>query len=207
MVLEDGSVLGGKNGFENLSESRGAIAVRINGLWGIIDRSGTFTVEPHFASLRADRNRTFAVGEGEGVYWINAAGERVAKPATERVDPKRALICDGGLRYFQKADLWGLQNDKGETVIEPRFRALSCFSQGVSWTTAPGEHGWCPIGLDGRRSEVLACREIFYLMELSDSDPEHFSHDPFENSVLWSRAWLDYQAGNRETEPKWSSAR
>lgn len=207
-ILQDGSVLGGKSGFEDISAFReGPLAVRVGGMWGIIDLAGKFTVEPHFARLRVDLNGTFAVGEGEGAYWINAAGERVGKPASERVDPKRALTCDGGLRFFQRADLWGLQNGKGETVIEPRFRALSCFSQGVSWATAPGEHGWCPIGLDGRRSEVLACRAIFYLMEWTDSRPEHFSDDPFENSVLWSRAWLDYQAGNREAEPKWISGR
>jgi hypothetical protein len=207
VVLHDGSVLGGTNGFEDISPSpEGHIAVRVKGMWGIIDRAGNFTVEPRFASLRADRNGTFAAGEREGAYWINAAGERVGKPASERVDPKRALTCNGGLRFFQRADLWGLQNDKGETVIEPRFRALSCFSQGVSWTAAPGEHGWCPIGMDGRRSEMLACRKIFYLMELTDSYPDKFSQDPYENSVLWSRAWLDYQAGNREAPPKWNSA-
>lgn len=205
LVLEDGSILGGKNGFQDFYPSpTGNIAIRVDGMWGIIDRSGKFIVEPRFASLRPDRNGTFAVGEGESAYWINASGERVDKPA-EKADPKRALTCDGGLRFFQKAGFWGLENDSRETVIEPRFRALSCFSQGVAWTAAPGGHGWCPIGPEGQRNQALECRETFYPLIVTEHSPEIFSGDPYESSVLWNRAWLDYQAGHREEPPKWIS--
>jgi hypothetical protein len=144
------------------------------------------------------------VNEGENPYWINASGVRVDKPS-ERPDPTQALTCSGGLRFFQRAGLWGLQNEKRETVIEPRYRALSCFSQGVAWTASPRARAWCPIGPDGKRSEALECRETFYPMMVTESSPEKFSEDRYENSVLWTRAFLDYLAGNRETPPRWVS--
>ena len=92
-------------------------------------------------------------------------------------------------------------------MIEPRYRALSCFEQGTSWTAAPGGNAWCPVGPDGQRRAALACRETFYPVSISHSRPEEFDEDPYESSVLWNRAWLNYQAGNRAEPPKWISDR
>lgn len=42
-----------------------------------------------------------------------------------------------------------------------------------------------------------------YPLTVTHSYPEQFSADPYENSVLWTRAWLDYLAGERERPPEW----
>lgn len=204
IVLEDGTVLGGKNGFENLYSFRGNhTAVKVEGKWGIIDRSGAFTVKPGFAKLRPDREGIFVVEEGKDSQWIDAYGKRVEKPARDRLTPEPTLSCEGGLRFFEKAGLWGLQDSNGKTVIEPKFRALSCFKQGVTWATAPDDKAWCPISPDGRRRAAMACREEYYPPGPSHSRPEKFSEIPYESSVLWNRAWLDYQAGKRDKLPEW----
>ena len=204
IVLEDGSVLGGKNGFENLYSFLGNhTAVQVAGKWGIIDRSGAFTVNPSFAQLRPDREGIFVVDEGKDPQWINAYGKRVEKPARDRLTPEPTLNCEGGLRFFEKAGLWGLQDGNGKTVIEPQFRALSCFKQGVTWAAAPDGKAWCPIGPNGQRRDAMECREKYYPTSLSHHRPENFSDDPYESSVLWNRAWLDYQAGRRGKPPEW----
>ena len=204
-VLENGTVLGGADGFqETYSFSRRThVPVKVGGKWGIIDRTGSFSVRPRFSKLRPDRNNTFAVGEGEDTYWINASGNRVEQPVAERPSPQQALTCEGGLRFFQRGDLWGFQDQSGQTVIEPRFRALSCFQQGVSWAVEPGSDGWCAIGPDGARREAMECSGTYYPIRVSHHYPEKFDDDPFESSVLWNRAWLDYQAGNRDGPPTW----
>lgn len=77
IILENGAVLGGRAGFENSYSFSGSYAaVQVDGKWGVIDRSGTFTVTPRFAKLRPDRQNTFAMGEGEDVYWIDATASR-----------------------------------------------------------------------------------------------------------------------------------
>lgn len=204
IILEDGSVVGGKDGFENLYGFIGNhAAVKVDGKWGIIDRSGTFTVKPSFAQIRPDREGIFVVDEGKATKWIDAYGKRVEKPARDRRTPEPTLSCEGGLRFFEKAGRWGLQDGNGKTVIEPQFRALSCFEQGVTWAAAPDGKAWCPIGPNGQRRAAMECREEYYPTSRSHSRPEQFSDAPYESSVLWNRAWLDYQAGKRDKPPGW----
>jgi hypothetical protein len=203
-VLENGTVLGGTEGFESTYSFSGQhAAVKVNGKWGIIDRSGDFSVRPRFSTLRPDRDNTFAASEEKDTFWISASGDRVDQPIATRPSPAQALTCAGGLRFFQRRDLWGLQDQAGQTVIEPRFRALSCFRQGVAWAAEPGRNGWCAVGPEGKRRDAMDCRKTFYPYSLSHHYPEQFDKDPFESSVLWNRAWLDYQAGNRDEPPKW----
>jgi hypothetical protein len=205
-ILENGSVLGGKNGFEETFSFSGShAAVRVGGKWGIIDRSGAFTVKPRFAMLRPTHEGTFTVEEGGNTYWINGSGKRVAKPTPEWLT--EPLTCVGGLRFFQKNNLWGLRDSNGKTVIAPRFRALSCFKNGISWVAEPDRKAWCPIGPDGQRRDAMECIKKYYPALRTHSSPERFSEDPYENSVLWNRAWLDYQAGKRDEPPKWNSSR
>ena len=205
IVRQDGVILGDKDGFDDIYDPnpQGHTAVQIGHAWGIIDRSGKFTVGPQFAKLSPSSNDTFAVESGDKTYWIDATGKRVAKPA-EKPSPPPTLGCGNGLHYIESAGLWGLQRDNGVTVIEPRYRALSCFFEGVSWAAIPGGYGWCPIGPDGRRRHAIECRETFYPTALTEHYPQRFSSDPYESSVLWNRAWLDYKAGRRKP-PRWIS--
>ena len=205
-VLENGTVLGGRTGFDSMYSFAGDHGVvKVGDKWGIIDRSGAFTVKPSFARLNQRGRDIFAAGEGKTIVWINAKGVRVKKPAVVRPSPAEALTCEGGLRFFAKDGLWGLRDGDGKTVIEPRFRAMSCFHQGVSWTASTGNAEWCPMGADGQRREAMQCRKTFYPVIVTHSYPEKFSDDVHESSVLWTRAWLDFHAGNRGQPPKWIS--
>ncbi|HWV19094.1 MAG TPA: WG repeat-containing protein [Rhodocyclaceae bacterium] len=206
VVLEGGTVIGGENGYEDLSASFGNHwGVKVGGKWGVIDRSGTFTVKPRFASMRMTPEDTYAVNEGGDTYWIDAAGERVAKPTKEwgPPPPKRSLACGGGLRFFQKGDLWGLQDSDGKTVIEPKYPALSCFRNGVAWVALLNPTQWCPIGPDGNRIEAMECKSEYYFQTWSHSRPENLASGQYDVSIAWNRAWLDYHAGKRDKLPEW----
>ena len=205
-VNEVGAVLGGKTGFDSSHYfSRDYAAVQIGGKWGIIDRTGKFTVEPQFRKLRPGALDKFVVGEGKKTAWIDGKGRWIKAPEFKKPPPAEALLCEGGLRFFSADGLWGLQDGEGETVIEPRYRALSCFRQGVSWTAEQGSKEWCQIGPKGERRDAMKCREAHYPMIVTHHYPESFSENRHESSVLWVRAYLDYLAGRRAEAPRWIS--
>jgi len=205
-VLEDGTVLGEPNGFDDTYSFAGDHGVvKVGGKWGIIDRSGAFTVKPTFAGINRRGRDAFAASDGKSIAWIDAKGASVKQPAVIRPSAKEALTCPGGLRFVAKDGLWGLEDGDGKAVIDSRFRALSCFHQGVSWTASAGSGEWCPIGADGQPREAMQCRKAFYPVTVTHHYPEKFSDDPYESSVLWTRAWLDALAGTRGEPPRWIS--
>lgn len=199
LFMPDGTLLGGARGYESVHRFDGEhAAVKLGGKWGLIDGRGRFTVSPRFDTLNA-AGGTYQVGIGEETYWIDGSGERIAEPQP----PRPNLTCEGGLTLFRQNGLWGMRDEAGATVIRPEHRVLSCFRNGVSWTVAPNARRWCPIGPDGARRTALSCNTAYYPVTVSHHSPEPFGDDPFESSVLWNLAWLDYLAGDRAEPPRW----
>jgi hypothetical protein len=204
-VTQDGRYIGGANGFESSSGFSGSYAaVKVDGRWGVIDLNGQFTVRPEFDELRPDHG-AFRIGRGEPGRWIDGLGKRVPRPTDPEADPRRLLNCGGGIELFDRDGLWGLREVGGETVIEPKYRVVSCFSAGVSWVARDERKAWCPIGPDGELREEIDCRQFYYFEYSTDSHPESFASDPFESNVLWNKAYLDYASGRRAEPPKWIS--
>ena len=202
IVMPDGRVLGGERGFDNQYGFAGdSAAVQLDGKWGIIDRLGRFTVSPRFDRLSSTGTGVFRV-EGADPQWIDAMGRAVPEPRPPRPGP----VCEGGLTLFQAGGRWGMRDELGRTVIQPEHRVLTCFSQGFAWAVSPGTREWCPIGSDGERRRVFRCLEAVYPLTGSHQMPERFDNDPFESSVLWNLAMLDYLAGTRPDAPRWISA-
>jgi hypothetical protein len=202
IVMPDGRMLGGERGFDNLYGFAGeSAAVQLDGKWGIIDRQGRFTVSPRFDRLSSTGTGVFRV-EGANPQWIDAMGRAVPEPQP----PNPGLVCEGGLTLFQANGRWGMRDGTGRTVIQPKHRVLTCFSGGFAWAVSPGAREWCPIGSDGKRRRAFRCLEAVYPVTGSHQRPERFDDDPFENSVLWNLAMLDYLAGARPHAPRWISA-
>ncbi|MEN5362411.1 WG repeat-containing protein [Brevundimonas intermedia] len=202
IVMPDGRVLGGERGFDNTYGFSGdSAAVQLDGKWGIIDRLGRFTVSPRFDQLSSTGTGVFRV-EGADPLWIDAMGRAVPEPQ----HPRRGLACEGGLELFQAGGRWGMRDGMGRTVIQPKHRVLTCFSEGFAWAVSPGAREWCPIGPDGERRRAFRCLEAVYPLTGSHQMPERFDNDPFESSVLWNLAMLDYLAGTRPDAPRWISA-
>lgn len=202
IVMPDGRALGGERGYENLYGFSGDhTTVQLDGKWGIIDRLGQFTVSPRFDELRPAGGGVFQVA-GADAQWIDAMGRPLPEPQPPRPD----LSCDGGLTLFQANGRWGMRDGEGNTVVRTEHRVLTCFSHGFAWAVSPEAREWCPIGPDGDRRRAFRCIQEVYPQIVSHHIPERFDEDPFENSVLWNLALLDYLAGTRPEGPRWIPA-
>jgi WG containing repeat len=204
-VTQEGAVITNPPTFENIFGFQdGLAAVSLGGLWGIIDKSGGFVVAPTYSELHPADGLYRAVEDGR-VIWLDARGNEVPEPSPGPQSRAQYLECADGSRFFAENDLWGLVGADGDVLIAPQYRALTCFVQGVAWGASVGGTSWCAIGPDGQSRQKPDCRAIHYPYFVTHHYPETFSEDPYESSVLWVRAFLDYGREQRETPPTWIS--
>jgi WG containing repeat len=97
--------------------------------------------------------------------------------------------------------LWGIADATGREIIRPIYRALHCFRNGVAWVPIDATRQWCPVGPEGVVRDHPRCVPVRYPHQMPPHVPERFSDDPYENSVLWSRAFLEFGAGSRMRPP------
>jgi len=198
-ILADGTPLPATPEFDNTYGFGGERSfVQQSGLWGIIDDKGQFIVPPTWSEL-----------SGSGDIWRAKLGsetvliDRNGNPTVEpRPDHTLALNCGDRVKFFTENGLWGLR-DAGRIMIPARYRALSCFGSGVSYAVKPGAKAWCPLGSDGEDRDAPPCLDTYYSITASHSWPEAFAEDPFESSVSWNRAMLNYGIGKRAEPPQW----
>lgn len=204
-VTQEGAVLTNPPTFDNTRGfQEGLAAVSLNGAWGIIDESGEFVVKPTYSELRSANGLYRAVKDSRE-FWIDGRGNEVPEPLPVPQEFARYLECQNGSRLFAENDLWGMLGPDGDVLIAPEYRALSCYFQGVAWGAGVDGMSWCPIGPDGQARQKPECRQTHYPYFKTHSYPEKFSEDPYESSVLWVRAFLDFGRGQREAPPIWLS--
>ena len=215
-ILENGSVFGGF--FENSSGFFGPHRwVRVDGKWGLVNADGSFVVEPIYDAISAEQlgsvfrklpsentSATYRVTIGDEDYRLRFFdGEYLQEPFVELEEDKlQKLACRGGFKRKSTNGLWGIVSENGEYLIEPQYRAISCFNSGVAWVPDDDKKQWCPIDTSGNKRSAPACRATYYSSWASHSSPEEFDKDPYESNVLWMRAWLDYGEGRRDQEPR-----
>jgi hypothetical protein len=217
--------------FQQISQFDGDRALaKLDGKWGLIDPSGTFVVKPVYDSLLPtghvpgtnglglvspiDRNmsgqqqpwRLFVGVKDQTVVALdrNGAEQPLSPDDDPRIPPtpKSRLETKGGLRFAVVDGLWGLTDLDGKWIIAPKYRALHAFEQGVAWAPIDEKRLWCPVGPDGIVRDKPACAAERYPFIISHNWPEKLAEDPYESSVLWSRAYLETLAGLRAEGPK-----
>jgi hypothetical protein len=188
--------------FENVYAFDGEYAVvEQNGKWGLIDISGRFVQPVRFDAYKDKAGDVFQFFLDGREIWITASGEeRPVPPATYAPNPA-SLACGHGLRLIERDGTWGIAEEDGREVIAPRYRALSCFREGVAFAAIDAQRAWCPLGPDGAARARPNCQAAFYPIEQSHTQPEKLHDDPFENSVLWTRAYFEFHAGKRAIPP------
>jgi hypothetical protein len=205
-ITGDGRFLRNPPSFENLFQFvDGFAAVMIGGKWGIIDDEGSFVVGPRFQEMSLDEG-SYKVALAGRTFWIDTSGREVPQPDRPN-ERRRSLQCgpDGGTVIGKEAGegyRWGIADASGAVVIEPKYRAISCFRNGLAWVPFDDRHQWCPIDRHEIRRQNVACLTNYVAEHVSDTGPEKFSDDPYESGVLWMRAKLDYGIGRRETPPR-----
>jgi hypothetical protein len=197
----DGKLLFDPPSFDNQFDFVGGQAwVQQDGRWGIIDTAGRFTVVPKFDSPGQRRGGLYQVRLNGRDFWIDASGDEHPEPPVIR--PRDARDCGNGVRLIERDGRWGIA-DGDKVLIAPRFRSVSCFQRGVAWVPVDAKRQWCALDSNGRDRDRPACIDTFYPWRLSHGRPEKFSDDPFESSVLWMRAYLEFAAGKRDKPPQW----
>jgi hypothetical protein len=207
-VATDGRPLFDPPVFDHIHAFEGGYAVvRQNGKWGIIDSVGRFVQPVKFDAYKGKREGVFQFVIDGREIWITALGEERTIPPRKYTPVPDVLNCGHGLRLFERDGKWGIADENGRDVIAPQYRALSCFLSGVAWAAIDARREWCALGPDGVVRAAPKCRTDVYLLGASHSIPEKFDEDRFENSVLWSRAYLEFHAGKRDIPPGWTSDR
>lgn len=204
----DGRLLFDPPRFDNqYSFVDGYAVVQQGGKWGIIDASGRFTVEPKLDRASNRGAGLFHVSMEGKELWIDATGNERPAPQLQDAPPPGIFDCGHGFRLFESGGRWGIVDSDGKHVIAPRYRALTCFQQGVAWAPIDARRQWCPVGPDGFVRDRPMCRPVHYPIFRTHAYPEKFHDEPYESSVLWTQAYLDFGAGRRETPPRWVSDR
>jgi hypothetical protein len=202
-IAPDGRLLFDPPAFTDVYEFDGGYALvkADNNKWGVIDTSGRFVIPTDFDKFLERRDGLYHLAKDGHDVWLNITGEERPAPPQQH-HPGDLLDCGNGLQLFDRDGLWGIKDVDSTEVIAPRYRALDCFKNGVAWAAIDEQHQWCAIGPDGMLRDRPSCTVSYYSSYLTDSRPESFDADPYENSVLWVRASLDFGAGRRDQPPR-----
>ena len=196
----DGRLLFDPPAFKDQTDFENGYAAVTDGLkWRFIDTSGRFVSPVTFDKYLERRGELFHVVAAGREFWLTATGEERPAPA---VAPAPGILnCGHGLRLVERDGLWGIADADGTDVIAPRYRALDCFRNGVAWAAIDSRRQWCALDPDGLLRDK-PCLTNYYPHIPTHSAPETFDKEPFENSVLWARAYLAFAAGHRDTPPR-----
>jgi WG containing repeat len=196
----DGRLLFDPPAFKDQTAFENGYAAVSDGLkWRFIDSSGRFVSPVTFDKYLERRGELFHVVAAGREIWLTATGEERLPPAITPAPGN--LDCGHGLRLVERDGLWGIADADGTEAIAPRYRALDCFRNGVAFAAIDSRREWCGLGPDGLLRDK-PCLTNYYPHIPTHSAPETFDKEPFENSVLWARAYLAFAAGHRDTPPR-----
>ena len=202
----DGRLLNDPPEFDEVrSFSSGYAGIKLNGKWGVIDTNGRMILPAKFDAYVGNRQGLFHM-ELEGKRtWLTASEEPRAEPPKDSpVRPTGFLDCGHGLRLNGRDGKWGIV-DTGESkdVLAPVYRTVNCFRNGLAWVPIDARREWCAVDRHGKVRKSVPCLPTYYPSYPAHTSPQEFDKDPFENSVLWARAFLEFSAGLRDDQPVW----
>lgn len=130
------------------------LKVRRNGKWGFIDRKGTIIIDFQYEQ---DRIKELDMFKNLNTDSLDALPKAMYR---------NVGFFNEGLASIQKDSLFGFINPKNEIVIEPVFKRVRYFSEGLAGAT-----------LDGKKWGFINKEGVFVI------DPQYFFVDAFENGI------------------------
>jgi len=116
------------------------------GLWGFIDTTGNWTIQPQFLSAKKFTEHLASVSVRDGLIlkygFINEAGDFVISPAYAE-----AGSFSGGVAPVKSAGVWGYVRPSGQWAVEPKFEDAQDFSEDLAAVEINGLWGF--IGQNG----------------------------------------------------------
>src|SRR5262249_37536648 len=129
--------------------SEGLAAVKVNGKWGYIDKSGKYVISPQFSRARSFHEGLAFVGWGDKYGYIDTSGTKViecgnkcARAYFDFSDGLAVVVYTNG--KVEDADLSSIFSDKirdfkrgyidrsGRVVIPPTYNIARAFFKGVA---------------------------------------------------------------------------
>lgn len=109
------------------------------GLYGTIDKTGKYVINPQFASIRAADSRYYVVQlERNGDYgYCDRKGKLVINPQFKEAFP----FYDADLAAVMAGDQFGYIDRKGKIVIQPQFDGAAPFWDDYAFVYAAGKNG------------------------------------------------------------------
>lgn len=159
--------------------------------------SDTVTRQPH----RIYPGLFEAVRDGKRII-IDHLGNEQPEPEF-KIAHLDSIPCRDGLFLKDREGLWGIADEDGSFIVQPEYRAIDRYVNGVAWAAVDSRKMWMPVGIDGRvRDGLPPPRQTHYPAWRSHSRHKQLHDDPYESSVLWTRWFLEAVAGRRMDEPE-----
>jgi hypothetical protein len=140
------------------------------GLWGYVDRSGEWVIEPRFEAAGAFTDDLAVVrAPGGRKGYVDRRGDWVIEPGFDQLRPFAE-----GLAAVAKGGLWGFIDKAGETVVETRWAASHDFSEGLAAVQDATSDLWGFVDTSGelvipaRYSDALGFSEGLAVVRGSD---------------------------------------
>lgn len=112
----------------------GIAAVKENGIWYLVDKSGKKISDTGYDNVIADeknvvyRNERIFVQKNNSCYMIDGSGRQISENTFEDAD----MFRDGTYAAVQVDGKWGFIDKKGEMVIEPQYEEARSFANGFA---------------------------------------------------------------------------
>lgn len=209
IIMPDGRLFADRLFENSYGLYKNTLAYSEGGQWGLITGDGVIIVPPSYDEIAWHRNGRFIAKRGDRRFLMDHLGALI--PIEEHEDysatyqdlmpPRKAyLSCPDGTRRSSKDGRWGIVDEEGAIVLTPKFRAVSCLHNGKAWAPDEDNRRWCQYDSAGQITTV--CRPEFYFYRPTHHDPKKLAEDPFENSVIWNRRFLDYGEGRVDDPPE-----
>lgn len=123
----------------------GLAKVRTDKLYGYIDTSGNFAIEPKFENARDFSEGLAAVEKDEKFGYINTSGEWVIQPTYNSAKP-----FNSGVALVNNDGIWEYINTKGDVIVFPVADKYYSFNDGVAFFKRNGK-----VGLVDTKGQVI----------------------------------------------------
>ena len=201
-IRQDGEMINNPPSFADQYRFRdGVTPVKLSGFWGIIDDRGKFLVKPEYDYIRPTKNKLFTVKKSGRKFWINARGKEVPKPKPTEAERNEHLDCRNNTKIFAKDGLFGIISSEGDVLIEPKYRAINCFSQGFAWAAIEEKQQWCALNHIGVQNKKMRCMDYVTTVRWSHHGQKSLHSNQYESSVLWNRWYREFGLGLTDTRP------
>lgn len=205
-VMPDGTLFGDRLFEDSYDQYDGTKWVTNKELFGLIDRSGNFLIDPEYESVHFgwyNQRRVYGANRDTKTeyFYVNGSALNISKDQYWRYN---ILSCDDGSFRFSNNGKWGLKDNGGGIVIPAKYEALTCMSKGNVYVPDRTTKKWCGVDKEGvgAGEEDLCIEDYYPNIDYYHSTPEKFDDDPFLSNIKWVRALFDYGEGRREEMPK-----